>query len=53
LKDYIKGKHKIYEVIEGNTLKSGLLTSLEKYLKIVENTSPFEEALVNWIIETY
>jgi hypothetical protein len=52
LKDHIEGKHKMYEVMEGNTLKSGLPTGLEKYLKTVENTPPFEEALVNWIVET-
>ena len=52
LKDHIEGKHKIYEVMEGNTLKSGLPTGLEKYLKTVENTPPFEKALVNWIVET-
>ncbi|PMD23043.1 hypothetical protein NA56DRAFT_747653 [Hyaloscypha hepaticicola] len=52
LKLHVEIKHHKSEQKEGNVDKSGAPTALQKWMKPGQETLPFEEALVDWIVET-
>ena len=52
LKIHVETKHHKSDQKEGNMDKSGAPTALQKWVKPGQDTPSFEEALVNWVVET-
>jgi hypothetical protein len=52
LKDHVENKHYKYRKSDNNASQAAKPLGLKKYLKPAPETPPFEEALVNWIVDT-
>jgi hypothetical protein len=52
LKDHVENKHHKYGKSDDNASQAAKPLGLQKYLKPALETPPFEQALVNWIVDT-